>query len=264
MLASEKIQYTLNWNLKVASLIGFNIMSPNFKMNLMSFIVIFDIITYMIINIYDVKLFWGDLVRVCFCLVTWSFGYMGSIRIITFVKKNQELNKIWNHAYTILRKMERQMETEGLTYKYARYISFLAKAEHFGLWSAGAVSLLYPLIPYFLNGSKILPFGFVIPGLSDTEQPGYAINYIHHIIQVVFTVLGVGVAQGINLVLLLTGAFIIDVIIFKLKSLNKELLVSKTNDLLNVDISLLEIITLHQESLRYKYSFKFLSRIFFL
>lgn len=58
-----------------SKIVGFDILASNYRLNVLSLIVIFDCVTYLIINAYDVKEFWGSITQVCFCLVTWTFGY---------------------------------------------------------------------------------------------------------------------------------------------------------------------------------------------
>jgi hypothetical protein len=60
--------------------VGVDIFSENYTwLNFRLGIVIFDIITYLMINIYSLYIFWGDLLTVTFCLVTFSMGFQVNI-----------------------------------------------------------------------------------------------------------------------------------------------------------------------------------------
>lgn len=78
MTAYDNFNVAIKYTTFSADLVSFNILDENFKFTPLTLTVIFDIITYMILNIYNVKMFWGDLETLCFCLVTFSFGFQVS------------------------------------------------------------------------------------------------------------------------------------------------------------------------------------------
>lgn len=59
----------------LSTIVGFNFVKVDYRLSWISITVIFDCISYLIINAYDVTEFWGNITQVCFCLVTWTFGY---------------------------------------------------------------------------------------------------------------------------------------------------------------------------------------------
>jgi 7tm Odorant receptor len=56
--------------------------------------------------------------------------------------------------------------------------------------SMGVLVLAYPLIMTMIVGERTLPFGFILPGLEPLDDLGFCLNWIHHILQVWFTVIG--------------------------------------------------------------------------
>lgn len=250
MAAIHHLEAAKNRISLVSSTVGFNVMAEDFKFNLLSYISIFDCITYMIINGYDIKLFWGELLRVCFCLVTWSFGYQCSVRIVVFSSKEKTIKYLYNQVYKFVLKMEKQMATNVIVRKFVRYIDIQSKGIFVLFYLSGLLTIFYPLIVYIFVKEAILPFGFVIPGLSDSSQPGYAINYCHHVLQVILTVGGLTAAQCMNIMLLVGACLMIEVLIIKIRDLGKEVYANEdTRNMKDVDMS--EIIELHQEILKY-------------
>uniref|UniRef100_A0A336M6P2 Odorant receptor n=1 Tax=Culicoides sonorensis TaxID=179676 RepID=A0A336M6P2_CULSO len=234
----------------IASSVGFNVLREDYKFNVISYISIIDCVTYMAINGYDIKLFWGDLVRVCFCLVTWSFGYQGSARIVIFVSKQKTIRYLYAKIHSFMQKMLMQRETNYTVNKFAKYINIQTKALTILFYLAGLMTIIYPLLVYAFTKEVILPFGFVIPGLSDTEQPGYALNYLHHILQVILTVGGLTASQGFNILYLLGVCLMIEVLLIKLKELSKIIFLHEhSEEFIDYKEYLSEIISLHQDIL---------------
>lgn len=73
--STAEVQKAINIMRILSKIVGFDILDPAYRLNIISIIVIFDCVTYVFINAYDVKEFWGNLTQVCFCLVTWTFGF---------------------------------------------------------------------------------------------------------------------------------------------------------------------------------------------
>lgn len=254
MMASaiERLEASKNRNAYVGSTVGFNVLKDDFKLNFISYFTIVDTITYMIINGYDIKLFWGDLLRVCFCLVTWSFGYQGSARIIVFASKDKILRDLYHQVYDFMFKMERQRATNFIVRKFAGYIDVQSKGITILYYSCGILTVVYPVFVYILTKEVILPFGFVIPGVSDVDQPGFALNYCHHILQVVLTVGGLVSVQCINIMFLIGACLMIEVLMIKLKNLGKEVLAKEDAHDVYGDVDMTEIVQLHQDILKYE------------
>lgn len=251
MAAIERLEAAKKRIGLVASTVGFNVLKEDFKLSIISYLSIFDCITYMIINGYDIKLFWGDLLRVCFCLVTWSFGYQCSARIIVFTSKQKIISDLYKQVYEFMQKMERQMETNVVVRKFARYIDVQSKGITILFYLSASLTILYPVLVYMFTKEAILPFGFVLPGLSEVHQPGYALNYCHHVLQVVLTIGGLITAQCINLMFLVGACLMIEVLIVKLKKLGKEVHAKDDAQDMDRDVDMSEIVELHQEILKY-------------
>lgn len=243
----------------IASVVGFNIFQENYKFNILSYFTLFDIITYLIISVYDIQLFWGDIIRFCFCIVTFTFGIQGTVRIIIFVSKQKLIISLYEQVHEFMEKMERHMATNAIVRKFAKYMDVQTKGIIIIFYMGGAFAVSYPFFVFLFTKDVILPFGFVIPGISDIEMPGYAINYFHHVLQVILTLSGLIAVQCINIVFLLGASLMVEVLLIKLRKLKRELHAKDAdNDTHREHIDMSEIIKLHQEILKYLifYSYK--------
>lgn len=119
----------------------------------------------------------------------------------------------------------------------------------------GCISFLYPVLVYSLTSEKILPFGFVIPGLDENKSPGYEINYLHHLFQILVVVPGLNTFQTFFIGYVINCCCRIDVLKEKLKCLN-ELLNDQDDHEREVAITeyLREIIIMHQDYNKYMHT----------
>lgn len=243
MSVVEKFELCLKVLIVNFECVGFNVLNAFYKFNLISYLVFFDIVTYMCINIYDVYLFWGDLVKVCFCLVTFTFGLQGISRIHVLLNKSLKIHD----AKACFAKYEK--EEHQVAKLYGDRLLLHLKCQLVFYYGCALVTLLYPALVYLFTREKVLPFGFVIPGISYTEQPGYALNYVHHCIQVFFTICGIVCVQICVTILIITVCMKIDITILNITKLSnelyKELNVSETE----TKLQLHEIISLHKDAL---------------
>lgn len=251
MTALDKLKATRKRISIILMTVGFDVLNEDFKFNFLTYLSIFDCITYMCINGYDIKLFWGDLIRVCFCLVTWSFGYQCAARIVVFLTKQRDIREMYDQVYGFLRKIEQDIEMEKIVNRFAGYIDIQTKAMILMFYSCSLLTVIYPGLVYIYSKEVILPFGFVIPGLSDIEQPGYTLNYGHHVMQSVMTCAGLTASQCINVMFLIGASLMIESLIARLNNLGVELQTRRNDEDAYQDVNLIEIIEFHQKIIQY-------------
>uniref|UniRef100_A0A336M437 Odorant receptor n=1 Tax=Culicoides sonorensis TaxID=179676 RepID=A0A336M437_CULSO len=264
MTALDRLKATkkrINYILKI---VGFGVLSDDFKFNFITYFSIFDCVTYMCINAYDIKFFKDDLIRVCFCLVTWSFGYQCTMRIIVFMFRDHEIRNLYEQVHIFVRKYQGQIKSEAIVNKFARYIDIQTKFIAILYGNCCILTIIYPGLVYMLTKEKILPFGFIIPGISDTTQLGFILNYIHHIIQAVMTTAGLTASQLIVVMLFIGVCLKIEVLIFNLKDLGKEFLENEDSNETYKEIDLSHIIQSHQDILEFVGSLESLYSLTFM
>lgn len=270
--SEEKLSKSIKIMRILSGIVGFDILDPNYHFNLLSFIVVFDCVTYVFINAYDVKEFWGSTTQVCFCLVTWSFGFQvrfiiqffnqfltfnfitlqGMIRIAIFFGKRKTLVKFVQEVNDYTIKYGNYPLTTNIVQTYSSHI-FLQIIFFTGLFAVVAVlSIVYPLPVIIFKGELLLPFGFIIPGLNYTTHPGFELNYAYQFMQVVFTTAGLGGAHMFNILFTLNGCLRLEIIMLKLREMEASLFKKEMiapNQLHEADLT--EIIQLHQDALEY-------------
>jgi hypothetical protein len=210
---------------KLLHLIGCDFYSDSYTpFTLRMGILTFDIVTYFMINTYSLWHFWGDFEAVAFCSVTMTMGFQvsskkigkinhilnilclyikGTAKIATFVGNRTFFKKVMldnirhykRSPNPRIVKCQKKMAILCATYAMVIFI----------LYSGAAVlTLTYPLLMTMFAG-RTLPFGFILPGLQPLENLGFGLNWIHHILQVWFTIIGLiasDIISGVYLLLI--------------------------------------------------------------
>lgn len=268
------------------AVLGCNIFDPNYRMNFNYIFLFFDMISYLSIVAYDVIFyFWGDLKSICACIVTNTYPITTMVRMCNLYWKRDLLNELLNKAMG----PETQKLDGEEQFVYQKYGVWLKK---FGIYntiffvSCGSFGIFVPYLIFLVTGEKTLPYGFIIPGISSTQNPGYAINYAYHMFQCL-CVLGGFLGPFHTFTLYVVNVcFQIESIIIKLRRLDESLRYNDylTQENINEKIvivrpqsgshetdhraDLIEIIKLHQElkvftdSLEEIYSFQSLIDLF--
>ncbi|XP_063708846.1 odorant receptor 94a-like [Culicoides brevitarsis] len=147
----------------------------------------------MVINIINVWLIWGSAFEsICFCLVTWMLGWTSLMLIYTILNNKLvfcDLLKLMYENGSTLDIQSEQQEIDKYI-KHSKMCKNLIVFTTFLCAGGGLVCTFYPVVIYFFTGEAVLPYGFFIPGVSTTSNPGYLINYAYQAFQCFLTVLG--------------------------------------------------------------------------
>lgn len=240
---------------KQAGVVGVKPFDPNYHFNFLNCLVAFDIVIYVIINAYDIKLFWGPLQQVCYCIITWIFGFTGAMLLYTLMFKQPLMCMLVQRLYGFSDSFDRENDREEIEV-YKKYGKLLNKLAPYTIGFnrfCGFVATFYPIVIYLYSGKVILPYGFVIPGISYTENPGYAINYAFQSIEAYLTTTTLMEASvQICLLFIFCAFFQIDLIIIKIRKFNILLQDETTEDKTRKRLDkLVEIIKLHQNYQEY-------------
>lgn len=152
-------------------------------------------------------------------------------------------------VFETTRDAERSMALNQTATTYGKYTLQQVIAFTVIFFSGGILPIIYPSYFIFGRGELVLPFGFVLPGIDYASHPGFEVNYVHHIIQVLFTCCGLCAAQNANIFFVNNVCMQLDVMVTKLKLLGREIKakVNVDRDLQRVDFS--EIIRMHVDVL---------------
>uniref|UniRef100_A0A336N1Q6 Odorant receptor n=1 Tax=Culicoides sonorensis TaxID=179676 RepID=A0A336N1Q6_CULSO len=264
MTALERLESTKKRINLILKSVGFGVLTDDFKFNFITYFSIINCITYMCINGYDIKFFKDDLIRVCFCLVTWSFGYECTIRIIVFLSRGREIRNLYDQIRIFVQKNQGKCENERIVNEFVRDIDIQTKFIAILYGFCAILTLIYPGLHYMLTKEKILAFGFVIPGISYTTQIGYTLNYIYHICLTYMTTAGLTATTLIVVMLYIGACLMIEVITFNLKNLGNELLEGDDKHKTNREINLSEFVKSHQDILDFVSSLESLFSLTFM
>lgn len=204
---------------------GHNIFEPVFKWNILTVLVWTDIFTYLIVNAVNIWIFWGDMQSLCYCLVTYGFGFTGLARVYYVTKLStmfyETLQIIYGFSGTFDHKTD--MEEIELYKKYGVWCKRTGILSTIGFSGATVLLFLYPAIFYIAKGEKALPYGFIIPGISYTENPGYAINVMFQSTQTIFVLAGFMLILHVFFLFVMNASFQVDMIIIKIQKLDHQI-----------------------------------------
>ncbi|XP_063708848.1 putative odorant receptor 83c [Culicoides brevitarsis] len=230
------------------ALVGYDMFNPNYKLSFLLGFIFADVSVYLIINLIDIWIIWGcNLQTLVFCFVTWMLGWTGWMLIVTALQNIVRYNDLCTLVYEFGDMLNAKTESEEIK----KYIEHSKMCKKLILMTTvlcaggGLICNFYPIVVYFITGNKILPYGFFIPGVSMTENPGYLINYFYQIFQCYCTVLGTMNSTFHPYLFFISSAFFqVDNIIIKLHKLNKRIEAKPHEDGNEDDIR--KLVMLHQ------------------
>ncbi|XP_063704127.1 odorant receptor 43a-like [Culicoides brevitarsis] len=205
------------------SLYGYGLFNPDYKINFLFGFVLVGVTFYMSINLIDIWLIWGDFQRVCYCFVTWFFGWTSYFLAFKGISKKKQLCSMLNKIYEFGDGLKKETEKQEIE-KFLKHSMDCKKLFLFTTVvcsGGGLICILSPLPYYLYTGELFLPLGFFIPGLSTTANPGYFVNCLYQIYQVFLAVLAPMQTTFHSYLLFSSNAFFqVDNLIIKLRKLN--------------------------------------------
>ncbi|XP_063708689.1 odorant receptor 43a-like [Culicoides brevitarsis] len=229
---------------------GHWIFGSEFRWNIRSIITWIDAIAFLCIGLTNIWTLRQDMKSVCYCLVTYGYGITGSLLWFN-IRRHRDIFKdifdtICRFGETLERDPDENDEEIRLYLKYGK----LCKTIGIGIvlfWViSGVILVLYPVFVYFYNGSVVLPFELLIPGLSSTQNPGYFITLCYQYLQLVIAVPGYSAHLNLFFLYVMMACFQIDLMSIKLTKLN-EALVKSTE----IDEKIIKITKLYQDLMIY-------------
>lgn len=136
--------------------------------------------------------------------------------------------------------------------KYANYCVKACSFCNFLYIACGLLTLVNPLIVKFFTGKIVLPYGFKLPWTNQVSVTGYALNFLHHLLQDFIVVTGFVYTDGIYITVVLHMYCLFDILLQSLKELNDsiaKLKESKTKP--HIREQLMFVIKVHTELYRF-------------
>lgn len=168
-------------------------------------------------------------------------------RIMVVVGFRDDLVRLNNQVLRETKYAEQSPDTVHLAITYSKYTLILTKLFAASFFLGGLFPVFVSMYLYFFMKIRVLPFGFVIPGISDSTSPGFEINFFHHLLQVLLTCPGIVCCMSMAITYIMNVCLQIDVIEVKLQKLCKVMQQREKNSTNVQDVDLTEIIQLHQQ-----------------
>jgi hypothetical protein len=83
--------------------------------------------------------------------------------------------------------------------KIAKICFILTKTIKYLYISCAVLLILFPLLATIITKERILPFGFIFRWIEPYGNPGFFLNFVHHALQVYFTLIGVITTDSVYL-----------------------------------------------------------------
>jgi len=113
--------------------------------------------------------------------------------------------------------------------------------------------LVMGIVPSFITAFTkytLLPFGFILPGISYESFPGYEINYLYHLLQIHFVAVGIASFDSLCLLYIYNGCLQVEAIILMFADLDN-LLECYDSNKQRIEVIINDIIERHQIQRRY-------------
>ncbi|XP_063708847.1 putative odorant receptor 83c [Culicoides brevitarsis] len=235
------------------ALLGFDMFNPNYKLTPFLAFIFVDVSVYLIINLIDIWIIWGsDLQTLVFCSVTWMLGWTGWMLTVTSLQNIVRYADLLKIVYEFGDDLNSKTESEEIEkyIKHSKMCKKLVLLTTVLCAGGGIICTFYPIVIYFVTGNAILPYGFFIPGVSMTENPGYLINYVYQAFQCYCTVLGTMNSTFHAYLFFASSAFFqVDNIIIKLHKLNANIEAKPNED--GNETEILRLVKLHHRFQKY-------------
>lgn len=204
-------------------LIGVDVIVPNYRMNILTFIVIFFFIFYYIFSICTILKFltedWAVMLEVICTMGSATTGLVKFISAICYAKKYYKLHIKLVEIYCKYENVDIRYETV-LHKTYKRLQKFLYYNGLLYVFIAASI-ISVPIFMIWYNGKQYLMLHFQIPYLDSGSQYGYWLTFMFHLGCVLIAAFGL-YAGDIYLLIFLSHALLFaDILTLKIEDLNQ-------------------------------------------
>lgn len=201
----EMFLKTIDFGNSVARLVGCSIFEPNFSpINFWLLVMLTDLVTYLLISIQNIYAFRDDFVRVIFVVVTLGMGFQSAIKLYTFIIQRERILKL-SSLIQSFHESSNSAKSAEIFERWSLIGCHIIGLAAVLFYSCAVFVFCYPFLIYFFFGQKILPFGFIIPGLDWESSYGYFLNYAHHTFQIYGVINGLFITTTYIITFILNG-----------------------------------------------------------
>lgn len=248
----ESFERILYWQHLVLKVMGVDGFGPNFRRSALTYFIVFLANLFFVISLIDLVLFRQDVFNFTFVAVTIFYALIGLGRLAVVVRHSDAPTVLVQSMKTVYQDAVRDpMETVVLQ----KYTNQLRQCVIFYtvIFMGGVVlTALLPLPIYWWSGDKILPFGVVLPFVDPESSDGYQLNYMYQVSCMLWTPPGLIASQNFYFALSFAIGIQYDVLVLKLKALDK-LIVYNVDGSLNseIRIELIKVVRYQQRLVQF-------------
>ncbi|XP_063709037.1 odorant receptor 67d-like [Culicoides brevitarsis] len=224
---------------------GFDVFNPNYRLHWVSYLTLTDIVSYLIVNGYSIYLFSEDLKSTCFCMVTYGYAIVGSLRIFLAIVNAETARDLRDIVVSFEFDEKSEIKERQRYLWYGRVSRFLGTLSMLALCITFTTLTLAPFLIWLVTGRMQLTFGFVLPFIDYKSGKGFVLNYIYQIYQGLAVIAGSAGYLHMQMIFIAICCFQLDLLSIKLEKLDDEL--KLTQDVKSSKTKqILEILKLHQ------------------
>ncbi|XP_062538466.1 putative odorant receptor 83c [Armigeres subalbatus] len=201
-------------------IIGCDLFDVNFKISATTVCIFFLASLFMTISLIDLYLFRDNIFEFIFVLVTFFYGVIGCGRLGFLLTHSSIASKLLIEAKLTYEQTSHEDCEQKVLIRYTNILKHCAMLFKTVFLGASALTMLLPLIIFFINGSRILPFGVVLPFTDPESVEGYRINYIYQVSCALWTPPGLTASQNMYFALVFNVCIQYDLLILKLRDLD--------------------------------------------
>lgn len=196
---------TVDFGNSIARLLGCSIFEQNFSpINFWLIVMLIDLVTYLLISMQNIYAFREDFVRVVFVVVTLGMGFQSAVKLYTFIIQRDRILKL-SSLIQSFHESSNSAKSADIFERWSLISCHIIGLSAVLFYCCSFIVFCYPFLIYFFFGLKILPFGFIIPGLDWESLPGYVLNYAHHTFQIYGVINGLFVSNLYIILFMLNG-----------------------------------------------------------
>uniref|UniRef100_A0A182JA45 Uncharacterized protein n=1 Tax=Anopheles atroparvus TaxID=41427 RepID=A0A182JA45_ANOAO len=203
-------------------LIGVDSYEPRYRMHALTLLFIGLATLFVLVSLYDMVYFKGDMFNVVYVLITFFFATIGIGRIAVFVSSSGALQDLLAESYRTYRQVPAgDVRAQHILRWYTRLFRLAVDGYTWTFLGTSVAAGLLPAAVYLLTGERVLPYGVVLPFVEPDSNRGYELNYLYQVSCIVWTPPGLVASQCLTFAQVLNICIQYDMLAVKLADLEE-------------------------------------------
>nr|XP_049466612.1 odorant receptor 67d-like isoform X2 [Anopheles coluzzii] len=252
-LSHDLYVYNLHLIRWFASFVGLDIMAPNYKPNILTFLAFFGLSISLIGEVYTVWYYWPNLVKLMESAAVYGVFIQGLAKFYTALRYRKFFEAMYNRLDLFHYEYRNHEKNNATLLLLMNRICLLRKFITLQIIGCILVLSLNPVIQYIIKRERVLVYAILLP-FSDPEITShYLLNLIVQYYLMIAGIGGFAAAESVLILFVTSVAGYADVLKNKIDEMNIILLdAQNSRDRTPVKLKLREIVLLHQRVLEYE------------